>query len=427
MTPAVFLVILCLGVASAAESPDPTLDAEGQELKIKNEKQDEEGFQRRMWEEFIRKIELYNKENGQEDKEDANLEVNVFDHLTDDEFVGVIDKVLYPMLGEEEKTQTEPVGDVSKFEDLAGSSAVTPVQDQVFVTSLVLSYCLRMASAASSRDPSLDAEWEEWKMKFEKTYSPDEERYRRAVWEEEKKNIEKHNAEYQQGKTTFNMGLNEFSDMTYEEFRKICCGNLMWTEEELDCDIHEYKDLTKDNNATPEKDQVLVTSLMLSYCLRVASAAPSRDPSLDAEWEEWKMKFKKTYSPDEEGHRRAVWEKNRKIIENHNADYDQGKTSYSVGLNRFSDMTHEELKKSCLRMLKSTKDLRKPKTLEENNNVAPVMDEMGKKQCKNTFNSIKSNMAPPELTDDTMARPEHSNEDEEENNPKNDYEDDKGP
>lgn len=29
-----------------------------------------------------------------------------------------------------------------------------------------------MASAALSPDPSLDAEWEEWKMKFEKTYSP---------------------------------------------------------------------------------------------------------------------------------------------------------------------------------------------------------------------------------------------------------------
>lgn len=29
-----------------------------------------------------------------------------------------------------------------------------------------------MASAAHSRDPSLDAEWEEWKKKFEKTYSP---------------------------------------------------------------------------------------------------------------------------------------------------------------------------------------------------------------------------------------------------------------
>ncbi|XP_037061557.1 trophoblast-specific protein alpha-like [Peromyscus leucopus] len=130
MTPTVFLVILCLGVASAAESPDPTLDAEEQEPKIKNEKLDEEGFRRGMWEEFMKKVELYNKENGQEDKDDFNIEMNAFDHLTDDEFVKIIDKVLYPMLGEKEKTQTQPVGDVPEFEDLAGSSAVTPVQDQ---------------------------------------------------------------------------------------------------------------------------------------------------------------------------------------------------------------------------------------------------------------------------------------------------------
>ncbi|EGW06748.1 Protein CTLA-2-beta [Cricetulus griseus] len=50
------------------------------------------------------------------------------------------------------------------------------------------------------------------------------------------------------------MGLNEFSDMTFEEFRKMCCGNVVWTEEELDCDIHKYKDLRKDN-VTPERDQ----------------------------------------------------------------------------------------------------------------------------------------------------------------------------
>ncbi|OBS75967.1 hypothetical protein A6R68_17582, partial [Neotoma lepida] len=125
----------------------------------------------------------------------------------------------------------------------------------VFVTSLVLSYCLGTAPANLSPDPSLDAEWEEWKINFEKTYSPDEERYRRTVWEEEeKKKIEEHNTEYQQDKMSFYVGLNEFSDMTYEEFRKICCGNLVWTGG-LDYDIHEYKDLTKDNNIIPEKDQ----------------------------------------------------------------------------------------------------------------------------------------------------------------------------
>ncbi|XP_040612160.1 protein CTLA-2-beta-like [Mesocricetus auratus] len=83
-----------------------------------------------------------------------------------------------------------------------------------------------MASAVPSRDPSLDAEWEKWKMKFEKKYSPDEEGHRRALWEENKKKIEKHNKEYKKGKTTYCMGLNYFSDMTEKEFMTKYSGNL---------------------------------------------------------------------------------------------------------------------------------------------------------------------------------------------------------
>lgn len=44
----------------------------------------------------------------------------------------------------------------------------------------------------------------------------DEERHRRAVWEESKKTIEAHNADYKQGKTSFYMGLNQFSDLVSE-------------------------------------------------------------------------------------------------------------------------------------------------------------------------------------------------------------------
>lgn len=29
----------------------------------------------------MKKVELYNKENGQEDKDDFNIEMNAFDHL----------------------------------------------------------------------------------------------------------------------------------------------------------------------------------------------------------------------------------------------------------------------------------------------------------------------------------------------------------
>ncbi|KAL6040074.1 hypothetical protein STEG23_003010, partial [Scotinomys teguina] len=47
---------------------------------------------------------------------------------------------------------------------------------------------------------------------------------------------------------------------------------------------------------------------------------------------------------------------------------------------------------------------------------------MGGQQCKNTFNSIKSNTAPPETSASTTARTEHLNADEaEENDLKNNF------
>ncbi|XP_021035512.1 protein CTLA-2-beta isoform X2 [Mus caroli] len=111
-----------------------------------------------------------------------------------------------------------------------------------------------MMSTAPSPDPSLDNEWEEWKTKFAKTYRLDEERHRRLVWEESKKKIEAHNADYEKGKTSFSMGLNQFSDLTPEEFRTNCCGNSM-CRGEMAPDLPEYEDLGKNSYLTRGRDQ----------------------------------------------------------------------------------------------------------------------------------------------------------------------------
>lgn len=44
----------------------------------------------------------------------------------------------------------------------------------------------------------------------------DEEKYRRTLWEEEKKKIDEHNAEYGQDQSGVYASLNEFSDMVTE-------------------------------------------------------------------------------------------------------------------------------------------------------------------------------------------------------------------
>ncbi|CAH6795980.1 Tpbpa [Phodopus roborovskii] len=137
MTPAVLLVILGLTVASAAESPDPSLDAEQQEQPIEN-KQDKDGFRRQIWEEFMKQVELYNKKTGQKN-DSLNTDMEDFDDLTDDEFKNMVDKVLFPMFGEEKGAETQ-ADDVPQFGDLTGSDDMTPVQDQ-FTDSLNVLLC----------------------------------------------------------------------------------------------------------------------------------------------------------------------------------------------------------------------------------------------------------------------------------------------
>ncbi|KAM4877818.1 procathepsin L-like [Thomomys bottae] len=114
--------------------------------------------------------------------------------------------------------------------------------------------------------------------------------------------------------------------------------------------------------------------LLAILCLGMASAAPTFDPSLDAQWTQWKTKYKKSYNSvvmlnmftgapqtrsllikiyhqrvdstrqDEEAHRRAAWEENMKKIEVHNEESCQGKHNFTLETNAFADMTPQEFR-----------------------------------------------------------------------------------
>ncbi|XP_008831323.1 cathepsin M-like [Nannospalax galili] len=98
-------------------------------------------------------------------------------------------------------------------------------------------------------------------------------------------------------------------------------------------------------------------------CLGVVSAARSLDPSLDAEWEEWKTNYEKTYSPDEEVQKRAVWEENMKLIKQHNEEHDQGEHGFTMEMNAFGDMTSEEFKETMIN--RPVSNLRKGKRIQK--------------------------------------------------------------
>ncbi|XP_002708299.1 procathepsin L isoform X1 [Oryctolagus cuniculus] len=84
--------------------------------------------------------------------------------------------------------------------------------------------------------------------------------------------------------------------------------------------------------------------LLAAVCWGIASAIPKFDQNLDTQWYQWKATHKRLYGLNEEGWRRAVWEKNMRMIELHNGEYSQGKHGFTMGMNAYGDMTNEEFR-----------------------------------------------------------------------------------
>jgi len=64
---------------------------------------------------------------------------------------------------------------------------------------------------------------------------------------------------------------------------------------------------------------------------------------IGSQWELFKQVHNKQYkSVEEESVRRAIWEQNLDKIQQHNLEADLGLHTYTLGMNRFGDMTHEE-------------------------------------------------------------------------------------
>jgi len=69
-------------------------------------------------------------------------------------------------------------------------------------------------------DPELDEHWGNFKKAFGKKYDGREEVARRLIWEENVADIVRHNLRADMGLHKFKKGINEFSDMSHEEFVK---------------------------------------------------------------------------------------------------------------------------------------------------------------------------------------------------------------
>ncbi|XP_072449702.1 cathepsin L2-like [Chiloscyllium punctatum] len=84
-----------------------------------------------------------------------------------------------------------------------------------------LEVCILALASRSPFDPTLDDGWNNWKSFHNKQYEEHEKDYRRLVWEDNRRYIEQHNLEHAMGKHTFTVGMNQFGDLTFDEFRHL--------------------------------------------------------------------------------------------------------------------------------------------------------------------------------------------------------------
>jgi cathepsin L len=69
------------------------------------------------------------------------------------------------------------------------------------------------------------------------------------------------------------------------------------------------------------------------------------DVTLNQHWQSWKNANSKQYSDAEEHVRRAIWESNLNIVQQHNLEADLGLHTYWLGMNAYADMTINEFVK----------------------------------------------------------------------------------
>lgn len=84
--------------------------------------------------------------------------------------------------------------------------------------------------------------------------------------------------------------------------------------------------------------------LLAALCLGTALATPKFDQTFSAQWHQWKSTHRRLYGTNEEEWRRAVWEKNMRMIQLHNGEYSNGKHGFTMEMNAFGDMTNEEFR-----------------------------------------------------------------------------------
>merc|ERR1712243_495520 len=86
--------------------------------------------------------------------------------------------------------------------------------------SVILALAVALSSAASV-DQAFASQWQNFKSLHGKSYDATEEKLRMQIFSANMDRISRHNARYMKGEVTYSMGMNQFGDLTTEEFSKL--------------------------------------------------------------------------------------------------------------------------------------------------------------------------------------------------------------
>uniref|UniRef100_A0A8C6VFT4 Cathepsin L1-like n=1 Tax=Naja naja TaxID=35670 RepID=A0A8C6VFT4_NAJNA len=103
-----------------------------------------------------------------------------------------------------------------------------------------------------------------------------------------------------------------------------------------------------------------ISVVTLIWLVTLGTLSTALDLTLEGTWRDWKATHGKEYIHEEdESFRRAVWEENFQMIQDHNKQADLGKYTYWLGMNHFGDLTNEELQKRLHCLLSASDNVTK--------------------------------------------------------------------
>ncbi|XP_034477321.1 cathepsin L-like [Drosophila innubila] len=121
---------------------------------------------------------------------------------------------------------------------------------------ILLLALLGMLAYAQARITFADvqaAEWESFKMEFNKNYDDKEDHRHMLMFLNNKRIIDEHNERFASGEESYKMGVNQFTDLFDEEFDSLFAGSVMDAEDDFDS-IEDDTEFDFNDDLTEEED-----------------------------------------------------------------------------------------------------------------------------------------------------------------------------